>query len=96
MIASGGSYTCAITRTISGDYPGSHVNTVTATAEDDDGNTDTAPATETVDFSDVLPDISVTKTADVASVPETGGDVTYTFVVTNNGAESVTLNLTHR
>ena len=44
-------------------------------------------ATETVDFSDVLPDISVTKTADVASVPETGGDVTYTFVVTNNGAE---------
>ena len=91
MIAAGGSYTCAITRTISGDYPGSHVNTVTATAEDDDGNTDTAQATETVDFTDVLPDIAVTKTADVASVPETGGDVTYTFVVTNNGAESVTL-----
>ena len=44
-----------------------------------------------MDFTDVLPDISVTKTADVASVPETGGDVTYTFVVTNNGAEKVTL-----
>ena len=92
MIAAGGSYTCAITRTISGDCPGTATyNTVTATADDDDGNTDTAQATETVDFSDVLPDIAVTKTADVASVPETGGDVTYTFVVTNNGAESVTL-----
>ena len=38
-----------------------------------------------------FPTSAVTKTADVASVPETGGDVTYTFVVTNNGAESVTL-----
>ncbi len=35
------------------------------------------------------PDISLTKTANPLSVPETGGEVTYTFVVTNNGAEAV-------
>ena len=70
VIAAGGSYTCAITRTISGDCPGQpRTNTVTATAEDDDGNTDTAQATETVDFTDVGPDISLTKTADLPQRP---------------------------
>jgi len=44
-----------------------------------------------VTFDDVLPDISVTKTANPTSVPETGGNVTFTFVVTNDGAEDVTL-----
>ena len=89
VIAAGGSYTCAITRTIAGEAGTSHTNTITATASDDDGNTDTAQATETVDFTNVGPDISLTKTADPLSVPETGGEVTYTFVVTNNGAEAV-------
>ncbi len=36
---------------------------------------------------DVLPDITVTKTADPTHVPETGGDVTFTFVVENHGVE---------
>ena len=86
-IAAGGSSTCYYRATISGEAGTSHVNTATATANDGEGGTDSASDDATVDFSDVLPDISVTKTADVASVPETGGDVTYTFVVTNNGAE---------
>ena len=42
-----------------------------------------------MDFTNVRPEISLTKTAYPASVPETGGEVTYTFVVTNNGAEAV-------
>jgi len=92
IAASGGTYTCAITQTISGDFGGpDHSNTVTATAEDDDGNTDTATDSATVTFSDVLPDISVSKTANPVSVPETGGSVTFTIVVTNNAAEDATL-----
>ncbi len=42
-------------------------------------------------FTDVLPDISITKTADPTIVPESGAWVTFTFVITNNGDEEVTL-----
>ncbi len=79
----GDSYTCSFTGNVSGE-PGSQTDTVTAIANDDDGNSDTATDDETVTITDVMPDISVTKTAEPKSVPETGGDVTYTFVVTNN------------
>jgi uncharacterized repeat protein (TIGR01451 family) len=74
-----------------GDYPGSHVNTFTAIGADNDGNSDTASAAATVTYTDVRPDISVAKTADPTSVPETGGNVTFTYTVTNNGAEAVTI-----
>jgi len=37
------------------------------------------------------PDITVTKTADPTSVPETGGNVEFTITVTNNGDEEVTI-----
>jgi hypothetical protein len=91
-IASGGSYSCSFTEFVSGDHSGpDHSNTVTATASDDDGNSDTATDSATVGFDDVLPDIDVSKTANKASVPETGGDVTFTVTVTNNNAEDVTL-----
>jgi uncharacterized repeat protein (TIGR01451 family) len=46
---------------------------------------------ETVPFEEVLPDISVVKTANVTSVPETGGNVTFSFVVANNSVEAATL-----
>ena len=42
-------------------------------------------------YTDVAPDIKVIKTADPTQIPETGGDVTFTFVVQNIGAEAVTL-----
>ncbi|MEY2818178.1 MAG: hypothetical protein RL275_1641, partial [Chloroflexota bacterium] len=41
----------------------------------------------TVDFTDVAPTIEVTKTADPIAVPETGGNVTFTFVVKNTSSE---------
>ncbi len=92
LAANGGTYSCAITEFLSGDASGpAHTNVVTATATDDDGNTDEATDDETVEFDDVLPDISITKTADPTSVPETGGDVVFTFVVTNNSVEAATL-----
>jgi len=37
------------------------------------------------------PHITVTKTADPTSVPETGGDVTFTFDVLNDGPSAVTI-----
>ena len=48
------------TYTDDGVYP----NTVTAIAADDDGNTDTATADASVEVTDTLPDISVTKNGD--------------------------------
>src|SRR5690606_28239775 len=70
---------------------GTHINTFTAKAEDDDGNevTDDDPATVT--YSDVEPSIMVEKTANPTTVPETGGNVTFTYVVTNNGPVSATI-----
>ncbi len=58
---------------------------------DVDYNTDTATDDATVTYTDVLPVISVTKTASPTSVPETGGSVTFTYVVTNNSTEAVTI-----
>ena len=46
---------------------------------------------ETVTFTDVPPVVDVTKTASPTSVPETGGPVTFTFVVDNAGDEDFTL-----
>ena len=68
-----------------------HVDTVTAEAWDDEGNPAGAGDDATVGFTDVLPQISVTKTADPTTVPEKGDDVTYTVTITNDGAEAVTL-----
>jgi len=58
-----------------GDFPGNHVNTFTATVTDDDTNTDTATDDATVAYTDVLPDVSLAKSANPTSVPETGADV---------------------
>ncbi len=92
LAGSGGTYTCSITVFLSGDASGpAHNNVVTATASDDDGNTDEATDDETVPFEDVLPDISIVKTADPTSVPETGADVEFTIVVTNNSLEDATI-----
>ena len=49
---------------------------------------DSDTATVIVDY---LPKISVTKSANPTSVPETGGDVLFTFTVTNLGVETFTL-----
>lgn len=87
----GESITCSFTEFISGDFPGSHTNVATASGVDDDGNPVSDDDQEVVPFEDILPDIAITKTANPASVPETGGNVTFTFVATNNSLEAATL-----
>jgi uncharacterized repeat protein (TIGR01451 family) len=91
LAADGGTYECAFTEFVAGEPDAPHVNVVTATASDDDGNEVTEDDDETVDFSDELPAIVVAKTANLASVPEQGGDVTFTVTVVNQSVESLTL-----
>jgi LPXTG-site transpeptidase (sortase) family protein len=94
VLAANGSCTFDATFAVpAGDYPGSHVNTFSATVNDGDGNTDTATGDATVTYTDVLPDITVTKTANPTSVPETGGNVTFTYTVINHSAESATITI---
>ena len=63
-IDSGKSYTCEFTESLSGDASGDdHENTATVTVSDADGDEDEASDSATVTFTDVWPDISVTKTA---------------------------------
>ncbi|MGH8247378.1 MAG: beta strand repeat-containing protein, partial [Gammaproteobacteria bacterium] len=80
-----------VSQNISGDFPGSHTNTGSATITDGDGDTASDTDPETVTFEDVLPDVSLTKSANDTSVPETGQSVTFTFTVTNNSLESATI-----
>jgi hypothetical protein len=91
LAASGGSYSCSFTKTLSSLDLTAHDDTVTAVARDNENNTDTEKDDATVTFTDVLPDISVTKTANPTTVPETGGDVTFTVTVANNSLEPVSL-----
>jgi len=90
-IAVGGSYSCTYTTRLSSDSLAAHTNVVTAVAEDDDQTTATDTDDETVTFENVAPTIEVTKTANPTSVPETGADVTFTFLVENTGPEDVVL-----
>jgi hypothetical protein len=90
-IAPSATYTCTFARTISGNAGTSHKNTVSATVTDNDGTSATGTDDATVTFSDVLPAVTVTKTANPTSVPETGGSVTYTVTVKNDALEAATL-----
>jgi len=91
-LASGATCEFSFTRWVEGDYQGSdHYNKFTAVAEDNDGTDATDDDDATVDFTDVKPVISITKTASMLVLPVPGGDVVFTVVVTNNSQESVTL-----
>ena len=89
ILAAGASCSFEATFAVPAGATGStHVNVFTATAKDSQNNTDTATDNATVTRTDVLPDITVTKTANPTAVPETGGNVVFTFRVTNNSAEA--------
>jgi hypothetical protein len=62
-----------------------------ATIDLDEGEAITCTFTNTGPPDDRLPDVSVTKTASPTTVVEAGGDVTFTFVVTNVGPETFTI-----
>jgi len=92
VIAIGDTYSCTFDAEVTGNGGDSHVNTVTGTVVDDEGTEATDDASASVPILDVLPTISVTKSADPTSVDEPGGTVTYTVTVENtDAAEAVTL-----
>ncbi|PKM89471.1 MAG: hypothetical protein CVU85_02690, partial [Firmicutes bacterium HGW-Firmicutes-10] len=87
----GGSYllpgTWTKTYTEAGVYP----NIVMAYAEDNEGNTASDDDSRSVTINDVLPDISIVKTANKSVIPYSGEDVVFTFVITNNSVEDVVI-----
>ncbi len=93
VLAAGASCEFSFTQWVEGDYSGpTHINVFTAKAVDNDNTEATDTDDATVDFTNVLPTIDVTKTADPTAVPETGGNVLFTFVVKNTSTEeSVTI-----
>jgi LPXTG-site transpeptidase (sortase) family protein len=90
-LAAGASCTFDYSTTLSGTAGTTHTNEFTAHAEDADGNDAASSDTADVTFTDVYPSVVVTKSVDPASLPETGGNVTYTFVVDNNSDVPVTI-----
>ena len=63
-IAAGATYSCSFTGTISGLNAGAaHTNTITAQIRDNELNTASVSVSASVFISDVIPTISVTKTA---------------------------------
>lgn len=74
-----------------GNVGDSHVNTFTATVEDEDGTEDEDSVEEEVTYTDVPPMVNVIKTANPTSVPQSGGDVTFTYVVENDGTVAATI-----
>jgi uncharacterized repeat protein (TIGR01451 family) len=91
VIVPADSLTCTFEAFVTAAAGGDHVNTVTATVEDDDGETVSRSDSETVTMVDADPSISVVKTPSVSSVEEPGGVVTFTVAITAGADEDVTL-----
>jgi len=90
-IAAGDTYTCSFTESVSGNDNDVHTNTVTATVSDNDGNDDSDNDNASVDIVDILPSITVTKTASAQTVEAPGANVTFTITVENTSEETATL-----
>ncbi len=96
-IAEGATYSCSFTQFISGTGAGSHTNTVTAKATDNELDEATAAESETVLINDIPSAIALLKTANPTEVLETGDDpsqvrtvdFTFTFSVDDTGVDSV-------
>ena len=90
-IAASAQYSCTFTKTLASDNLVTHTNTVTASGQDPEGNPASKSDDASVSFSDVLPDISLTKTANPTAARWTGDNIDYTFRITNVGTETVTV-----
>ena len=88
-LAAGASTSCqySVMHTEAGRYD----NTASITVMDNDLNQATATADASVTVTDILPTITVLKTAVPTSVNEPGANVVFTFKVTNTAVEPVTI-----
>lgn len=92
-LAPGASYTCSFTEAVTGDAGSVHTDVVTGTAYDNDENEASDTGTASVTVTDVKPTVAVDKAAAPTTVPEPGGQVTFTVTVTNpeNAVEAIFL-----
>jgi len=91
VLPTGGTYACAFTGTFTGLGGASQTDIVTVVGTDANGTTATDADDATVTLTNVLPTVRVVKTATPTSRPEPGGAFTFTAVVTNTSAETVTI-----
>ena len=93
-IAVDDSYSCSFEAAFTGNAFDTQTDIVSAVASDDEGNAATASDDATVSLTNVLSSLSVTKTPDPASLPEPGGDVDFTYTVTNDSSvDDVTITI---
>lgn len=92
-IASGGSYACTFTAAVTGNYLDFETDTVTASGADDDSNPVSGSDSATVNITNVLSSITLDKTVDQQTLDEPGGNVIYTYVISNTSSvDTVTIN----
>jgi uncharacterized repeat protein (TIGR01451 family) len=91
-IQPGAFYTCAFSKTISGNAGVTHTNQVTASGVDDDGDLVSGQGSATVTITNVNPSITVSKSANPSGIPS-GGNVAYTVRIdnTSNSQDPVTI-----
>lgn len=87
VISVGGSYSCSFTKLIKSETLTAHVNVVTAIGEDPTKNQTSAFDDASVAFTDVMPDVAISKVANPTAANWSGDYVDYTLVITNVGAE---------
>jgi hypothetical protein len=90
-LSPGQKYNCVFTQDVTGSKGDVHTNTITVTATDDDGVALQDSDSASVEVTQGELGLTVTKTASPGKVPEPGGPVTYTIVVTNTGQIEMTL-----
>jgi hypothetical protein len=83
-ILQGSFYQCSFTVTELQSPGWSQTDVVTATANDDEGNILTKKDTAIIEVTNVPSSITLVKTVSPTSLNEPGGDVTYTYSVTND------------
>lgn len=87
ILAPGAAASCTFTGTFNGNAGDTENDTVTATVGGSGGQTATGSDEATVSLTDALPSLTVSKTASPVSLPEPGGNFTFTVVVTNTSVE---------
>lgn len=92
VLDSGATYSCSFTVNFAGNAGDSQTDTVTATATGPEPPTLVTGADDAVvSLTDVLPAITVDKSVLPPSLPAPGGAFTFTVLVTNTGAETVSI-----
>ena len=89
-IAGGETYHCTFTGAVAGNAGATHTDTVTADVSNESGKASDSDSA-TVTIGDVLPTITVVKTANPDALPAVGGSATFQVIVTNTSPESVTI-----